>query len=223
VAGPPSRRAVVSSGPMPVTSYSRAADRLRVAQIISTTAAEGPGQRFAIWVQGCPLRCRGCCNPEMLPWRGGRWLAVPELARRVVGTPGISGVTLLGGEPAAQAAACASLLRRVRGAGLSTMVFTGYRVDELEAAGDPALAALLGGTDLLIDGRYERSAPDGERPLIGSRNQTPHVLGAAGGPLLTALIGGARRLELRLGRGGLLLSGCPDAVDRLLQPGEGAP
>src|ERR1051325_4163119 len=44
---------------------------LNVAQIVPVTDAEGPGRRFALWFQGCPLRCPGCCNPEMLPFAGG--------------------------------------------------------------------------------------------------------------------------------------------------------
>ena len=45
--------------------------RLRIAQIVPSTEAEGPGRRFALWFQGCSLRCPGCCNPEMLPFTGG--------------------------------------------------------------------------------------------------------------------------------------------------------
>jgi anaerobic ribonucleoside-triphosphate reductase activating protein len=41
---------------------------LRIAQILPSTAAEGPGRRFTLWFQGCPLGCPGCCNPEMLPF-----------------------------------------------------------------------------------------------------------------------------------------------------------
>ncbi|MFM7150626.1 MAG: 4Fe-4S cluster-binding domain-containing protein, partial [Gemmataceae bacterium] len=44
---------------------------LSIAQTVPFTEAEGPGKRFAIWFQGCPFRCPGCCNPEMLPFRGG--------------------------------------------------------------------------------------------------------------------------------------------------------
>src|ERR1700677_380389 len=43
---------------------------VQVAQIVAMTEAEGPGRRFALWFQGCPLRCAGCCNPEMLPFAG---------------------------------------------------------------------------------------------------------------------------------------------------------
>jgi len=44
---------------------------LQVAQIVPCTEAEGPGRRFALWFQGCPLRCPGCCNPEFIPFAGG--------------------------------------------------------------------------------------------------------------------------------------------------------
>src|SRR5579872_6175954 len=44
---------------------------MQIAQVIPCTEAEGPGKRFAIWFQGCPLRCPGCCNPEFLPFQGG--------------------------------------------------------------------------------------------------------------------------------------------------------
>ena len=38
---------------------------LNLASIRMRTESEGPGKRFAIWVQGCKKRCPGCCNPDM--------------------------------------------------------------------------------------------------------------------------------------------------------------
>ena len=74
--------------------------RLRLAQVVPCTEAEGPGRRFAIWFQGCPLRCPGCCNPEMLPFEGGRDVPLSEVVLQVeaVAAEGVEGVTLLGGE-----------------------------------------------------------------------------------------------------------------------------
>src|SRR3954467_15596712 len=93
---------------------------LQVAQIVPCTEAEGPGKRFALWFQGCPLRCPGCCNPEMLPFEGGREVAVADVlgqVREAAGQHGVGGVTLLGGEPMAHAAGAAALARGVRGLG----------------------------------------------------------------------------------------------------------
>ena len=54
---------------------------MQVAQVVPCTEAEGPGKRFAIWFQGCPLRCPGCCNPEYLPFRGGETKTLAEMTR----------------------------------------------------------------------------------------------------------------------------------------------
>lgn len=152
---------------------------VRVAQVVPDTEAEGPGRRFAVWVQGCPLRCPGCCNPQMLRFEGGDEVAAEELARRAVEVAGIEGVSLLGGEPFAQAPALAHFAARVREAGLSVMVFTGFTRGELEerrARAEPGVGALLDATDLLVDGPYDRERPDEERRWIGSTNQVLHFL-----------------------------------------------
>src|SRR5262245_31623816 len=80
---------------------------LQVAQIVPYTEAEGPGRRFALWFQGCPLRCPGCCNPEMLPFHGGQATPVETVVRQLrtaAGEHDLEGVTLLGGEPMSHAA-----------------------------------------------------------------------------------------------------------------------
>ena len=89
---------------------------LSVAQVVPVTKAEGPGLRFALWFQGCPLRCPGCCNPEMLPFSGGTPTTVREILVRLdeARTLGVEGITLLGGEPLAHAAGAAILARAVQ-------------------------------------------------------------------------------------------------------------
>src|SRR6516225_2164790 len=101
---------------------------LRLAQVVPCTEAEGPGRRFALWFQGCPLRCRGCCNPEMLPFEGGRSVPLAEVVhqlRAAAANQAVEGITLLGGEPMAHAAAAAALARQTQALGLTVMVFSG--------------------------------------------------------------------------------------------------
>src|SRR5271155_5410540 len=104
---------------------------LHVAQIVAATQAEGPGLRLALWFQGCPLRCPGCCNPEMLPFTGGQKRSVPSVIDEIMAArvAGIEGITLLGGEPLAHAAGAAALAGAVQGLGLTVMVFTGYTLE----------------------------------------------------------------------------------------------
>jgi anaerobic ribonucleoside-triphosphate reductase activating protein len=146
-----------------------------IAQIVECTEAEGPGKRFALWFQGCPLRCPGCCNPEFLPFTGGTVRSVASLIEQIAGAKdehGIEGITLLGGEPLAHAEAAAELARASRELGLTVMVFTGYVIEGLPVN----THSLLQHTDILVDGPYLRDQPDTMRRWIGSANQRIHFL-----------------------------------------------
>lgn len=190
---------------------------LRVAAVMESSRANGPGLRFVVWTQGCPLGCPGCQNPETWPAEGGALIAVDELVRRYARRPELRGLTLSGGEPFAQAEAAATLAEAVVALGGDVVTFSGYTLDELEAAG-PMARRLLRATDLLIDGRYEgRSRIDGA-PMLGSSNQSLRFLsgrvqatelaevppaewvGGEDGALVTGVA--ARRFAAMLQRGG---------------------
>jgi anaerobic ribonucleoside-triphosphate reductase activating protein len=187
---------------------------LRIATIVEDTRAEGPGRRWALWVQGCSIRCAACCNPEMFDPRRGEAVAIAALAERIAAARdrGVEGVTFLGGEPFDQAAGLAELAGRARALGLTVMVFSGYTLAALRAR--PDAAALLGATDLLVDGPYDRTRPEPRPPLgrrwIGSANQEMHHLTAAYAPDDPALRG-ANTIEIRLTREHLSINGWPTA------------
>jgi anaerobic ribonucleoside-triphosphate reductase activating protein len=188
---------------------------LDVAQIIPDTEAEGPGRRFAVWLQGCPMRCSGCCNPQMLRFEGGERIGVGELVARAIATEGLEGVSLLGGEPFAQAEGCAAFAEAVQAKGLGVMVYSGFTLAELEAkrdGGEPGIAALLAACDLLVDGRYERDLPERERRWIGSTNQVMHFLSdrhRPDDPRMRA----SNTVEIRLRKGELVVNGWPELAE----------
>jgi anaerobic ribonucleoside-triphosphate reductase activating protein len=191
--------------------------QVRVAQLIADTEAEGPGRRFALWVQGCTLRCPGCCNPDMFAPDRGQVLEVDEVARRMVSTPGVEGVSVLGGEPFEQAAAVGELCRRARKAGLTVMVFTGYTLAELKLKRSPEVDALLSQVDLLVDGRYDRALHETKRRWLGSTNQVMHFLTDRYAPDDARLLA-PNTVEVRLVRGELTINGWPSAADALRKP-----
>ena len=195
------------------------ATTLPIAQIIPCTAAEGPGERFAIWLQGCPLRCPGCCNPEMLPFDGGLPTPVDELVSQIIATDGIEGITLLGGEPFAHAAGLAALAREVRRHGLSVMIFSGYTLEELHSQSESAVDELLSQTDILVDGPYRNDMPETERRWIGSKNQRIHFLTDRCDPA-DPRWREPNTLEVRLDDGELTVNGFParDAVTLWKRP-----
>ncbi len=153
---------------------------VQIAQIVPRTKAEGPGERFAIWFQGCPFRCPGCCNPEMLRFAGGETFPVGEVLAQIesanTSSEILEGITLLGGEPLAHAEGAALIARGTKRLGLSVMIFTGYRWEEIARNPDEAVKELIAHTDLLVDGRYERDQPEPARRWIGSANQQIYFL-----------------------------------------------
>lgn len=68
---------------------------------------DGPGVRFVIFLQGCPLRCKCCHNPDTWSYDGGKEYSADELISRALrfreyfGEDG--GITVSGGEPLLQA------------------------------------------------------------------------------------------------------------------------
>jgi anaerobic ribonucleoside-triphosphate reductase activating protein len=137
--------------------------------------ANGPGLRFAVWVQGCSLGCPGCFNPGTHPDAGGTQWPVARLVDEIAGEgDAIDGVTISGGEPFEQPAGLRALVAelRARASRLSILVFSGFTRAEIERRPDgPAILAAI---DVLVDGRYvdtRRLA----RELRGSVNQKVHL------------------------------------------------
>lgn len=88
---------------------------------------DGPGVRFVVFMQGCPLRCQYCHNPDTWAFNQGRAVTAPELMAEIARYKSFiqkGGVTLSGGEPLAQPRFCAELLRLCRKEGLHTAVDT---------------------------------------------------------------------------------------------------
>ncbi|MEZ4452215.1 MAG: 4Fe-4S single cluster domain-containing protein [Nannocystaceae bacterium] len=194
----------MQAGPPPVDERDL---EIEVALVVPRTEAEGPGLRYALWVQGCPLRCKGCCNPEFLEFRPADRRRAGALIDEAIAA-GVEGVSLLGGEPFAQADALAIVAEGVRAAGLTVMIYSGYTIAELRALPGPGPARLLAACDLLVDGRYDAARRSDARRFIGSDNQVLHVLSdraSADDPRLQ----GPQHLEIRLRGGEITLNGWP--------------
>jgi len=179
---------------------------LNLARTLPRSEANGPGERFVVWVQGCPLACAGCWNPDTWSFARRDVRAVSALVADITATTGIEGITFTGGEPFSQARALAKVARSVRAEGLSVFVFTGYELGELSAE---AQRALLDETDVLVAGRYVEAERVEGLPWRGSRNQRVHFLSARYGD---ADLAGALDVEVRIeGDGSIKVVGFPGA------------
>jgi anaerobic ribonucleoside-triphosphate reductase activating protein len=187
-------------------------ESINVGMIVPCTEAEGPGKRFALWVQGCPMRCAGCCNPELLEFEDKTWTSIDDLLAQILEArekDQIEGVTFLGGEPFAQPQALGALAERVRQHGLTVMIFSGYTLKGLRRMKRPGVARLLAATDLLVDGQFDQDQIDKERRWIGSVNQQTHDLSGAYQELVQDWDRSPETLEIRVVNGKLLVNGSP--------------
>ena len=116
--------------------------------IQSLGAVDGPGVRCVVFMQGCPLRCAYCHNPDTWSPEGGTPTTVDELARRVLRFRPYwkngGGVTVSGGEPLLQADFVAEFFERLHQEGVQTALDTSG-VGRLDAA-----ERVLKNTDLVL-------------------------------------------------------------------------
>ena len=100
----------------------------RVHSIQSMGTLDGPGVRFVIFLQGCPLRCKCCHNPDTWALDGGKEYNADELIARALryreyfGKDG--GITVSGGEPLLQAEFARELFTLAHENGINTCLDT---------------------------------------------------------------------------------------------------
>ena len=148
-------------------------ETMRIYGVVTDSIVDGPGFRTAIFTQGCPHHCPGCHNPESHDPDGGTEWTLEAVEAKFTGNPLLDGITLSGGEPFQQPAACAELARRAHAKGLNVWTFTGYLYEQLlqKAEADPAIADLLQQTDVLVDGPFLLDQRSLELLYKGSKNQ----------------------------------------------------
>ncbi|PKL69158.1 MAG: hypothetical protein CVV30_06155 [Methanomicrobiales archaeon HGW-Methanomicrobiales-1] len=143
---------------------------INLAGFLARSSVNGPGIRSVVWVQGCPLHCEGCFNPQFLPFTPAQQVTPSTLADTIFAQEPIDGVTFSGGEPFAQADALGELGELLRERGHSLVTFTGFSADRVLGSAHPSWKRLLAVTDLLVAGPYI-PALKCNTPLIGSSNQ----------------------------------------------------
>lgn len=145
---------------------------IRLYGTVPDSIVDGPGLRYAVFVQGCSHGCPGCHNPDSQPCAGGTVHTIDDVVADIAANKLAQGLTVSGGEPFEQAAACAELARQAHELGLNVWTYSGYRYEQLEA-GIPNSAArdLLDYTDVLVDGPFVQAQHSYDLKWCGSRNQ----------------------------------------------------
>ena len=100
----------------------------RIHSVQTLGTVDGPGVRFVLFMQGCPLRCHCCHNPDTWDVTAGKEVSADDIFAQITryrayfGTDG--GLTVSGGEPLLQSEFVTELFALCRKAGIHTALDT---------------------------------------------------------------------------------------------------
>lgn len=151
---------------------------MQYAGLIKNDIAAGEGVNLTFFVQGCPLHCPGCHNPQTWDFSGGKELTADVIADiiRSIGANGIKrNLSIMGGEPLCQENIFLTqmLIGNVKEKypNIKIYLWTGYVYEDLVAQNKPKINWVLDHIDYLIDGPFILAERDITLPMRGSRNQ----------------------------------------------------
>ncbi|HAO94312.1 MAG: hypothetical protein A2X93_05250 [Deltaproteobacteria bacterium GWC2_56_8] len=147
--------------------------KLNIHAVIPSSRVNGPGARLVVFFQGCGRACPGCFNPETHSFGEREALLVDEIFKRLPKGQA-EGITVSGGEPFAQKEGLSLLLKGARERALSTVVYTGFTIEELNK--DEAAREALIYIDVLVDGPFIEQEKETTLLARGSSNQRLHFL-----------------------------------------------
>jgi len=88
---------------------------------------DGPGIRFVVFMQGCPLRCQYCHNPDTWTTDINQKMSVDEILKKFDGVKEFlrnGGITVTGGEPLMQVDFVTELFKSAKEKGIHTALDT---------------------------------------------------------------------------------------------------
>ena len=136
-------------------------------------AADGPGVRYIIFMQGCRMRCRYCHNPDTWDTNGGEKVSADEILRRAVRYKSYwkdtGGITVSGGEPLLQIDFVTELLKKAKEQGINTVIDTAGNPFTREEPFFGKFKELMKYTDLLLLDIKEIN-PERHKTLTGYDN-----------------------------------------------------
>jgi anaerobic ribonucleoside-triphosphate reductase activating protein len=140
----------------------------RVFEIREFTLQDGPGPRTTVFLQGCPLRCTWCHNPEGQEFGAGREMTDDEILEVI--RRNRFNVTFSGGDPLYSVHEVGSLCHRIRQELHKTVwLYTGFLWELI--CNEEAYQPVLQNIDVLVDGPFIAARRDISLRFLGSSNQ----------------------------------------------------
>lgn len=94
--------------------------------IESCGTVDGPGIRFVVFTQGCPMRCQYCHNPDTWEFKDNKKVSTDEILAQYDGVKEFctGGITVTGGEPMCQMDFVTELFKKAQAKGINTALDT---------------------------------------------------------------------------------------------------
>ena len=99
----------------------------RIHSIESFGAVDGPGIRYVLFMQGCPLRCLYCQNRDTWDTKSGKIVSLDEVLNNIMRYKNYiknGGVTITGGEPLLQSDFLIELFKKLKQNNIHTCIDT---------------------------------------------------------------------------------------------------
>lgn len=105
--------------------------------IESCGTVDGPGIRFVVFTQGCPMRCQYCHNPDTWEFKDNKKISTDEILAQYDGVKEFctGGITVTGGEPMCQMDFVTELFKKAQAKGINTALDTSgvmFKLDNKE-------------------------------------------------------------------------------------------
>lgn len=134
---------------------------------------DGPGVRFVVFFQGCPMRCQYCHNPDTWHLEDGQEMNTDEILSRMERNSSFyrtGGITATGGEPMLQIEFLTALFTEAKERGIHTCLDTSGIMFRNDAEQMAKVERLLAVTDLvMLDIKHIES--DAHKNLTGHDNE----------------------------------------------------
>ena len=146
----------------------------RIHSVESFGSADGPGVRYLVFLQGCPMRCRYCHNPDTWGTDKGTLMGATEILDRAERYRGYwgpeGGITVSGGEALAQLDFLLGLFSEAKARGINTCLDTSLAPFTRDQPWLERFDELMGLTDLVI-ADIKHIDPERHRWLTGRGNE----------------------------------------------------
>ncbi len=151
---------------------------MQYAGIIKNDVSAGQGVCVTFFVQGCPIHCPGCHNPETWDFDGGKEFT-PDTITEVIEALQANGVQrnfcIMGGEPMCDENIFLTYLVleniRQKYPKIKIYIWTGYEFDYLKNRNNNRINKIFEMADYMVCGPFKLEERDITLPMVGSRNQ----------------------------------------------------